>query len=138
PWLSTRGGDRSEIAKRGARFYPTLISNLEADGETNTGYKKVGSLYVSKHETEIVEMENELHRKKEDEPEVENIIKLPPEQARELFPPLHEELGAIFVSGAARVDGRLLRNALKRAATKHGATLIHGEAELLHSDNKVT
>lgn len=138
PWLSTRGDDWYEIAKRGARFYPTLISDLEADGETNVGYKKVGSLYVSKDETELVEMENELYRKRKDAPEVEDIIKLSPEKARELFPPLHEELGAVFVSGAARVDGRLLRNALKKAATKHGATLIHGEAELIHDNNKVT
>lgn len=138
PWLSTRGDHWYEIAKRGARFYPALISDLKADGETNVGYKKVGSLYVSKDESELVEMENELHRKKEDAPEVEDIIKLSPEKAKELFPPLHEDFGAIFVSGAARVDGRLLRNALKRAATKHGATLIHGEAELIYRNDKVT
>jgi len=50
--------------------------------------------------------------------------------ARDLFPALGYIEDAFHVTGAARVDGRLLRDALQRAARKHGATILHGDAAL--------
>src|SRR5699024_12241654 len=44
---------------------------------------------------------------------------------------------SIHVSGAARVDGRALRQALLSAAKKYGATIIQGEAELLVDGNNI-
>lgn len=137
PWLSDRGDLWYEIAKHGARYYHTLVSDLADDGETHTGYKKVGTLYVSKDEAELAEMCAALEEKKLDAPEIGDIQLLSPEQARDKFPPLHEEFGAVFVSGGARVDGRLLRDALKRAAQKHHAKFIQGIAELVHQEHKV-
>lgn len=138
PWGSDRSGNWYEVAKRGARFYPSLIADLEADGETNVGYKKVGSLYVSADEDELAVIEEKLLARKEDAPEMGDIVRLTAEEARELFPPLHEELAAVFVSGAARVDGRFLRDAMKRAAEKHGARVVSGGANLIYDKNNVT
>ena len=44
------------------------------------------------------------------------IAALDPDQARELFPPLRPGYHAVHISGAARVDGRLISAAMRRAA----------------------
>ncbi|WP_258168317.1 FAD-binding oxidoreductase, partial [Paenibacillus sp. AR247] len=47
PWLSQRRNQAwYQLAKAGAAFYPGLIKELEAEGETQTGYAKVGALSV--------------------------------------------------------------------------------------------
>src|SRR5699024_7456562 len=58
-------------------------------------------------------------------------------QTNALFPPLAEEYRSVHVSGAARVDGRKMRNSLLRAAEKLGATMIDGEAVLLQENNRM-
>ena len=45
---------------------------------------------------------------------------------------------SVYISGAARVNGRALCQALVNAAKKHGALFINGSAELKHTDNEVT
>ncbi len=52
------------------------------------------------------------------------------EQAREMFPPLGHTGPAVHVAGGARVDGRRLRDALRRAAVRLGAHTLSGPAEL--------
>lgn len=59
-------------------------------------------------------------------------------QARELFPPLRAGTAALFIPGAARVDGRRLAAALTRAATRLGATTRTGEAKLAYRVSLVT
>ncbi|SFA83854.1 D-amino-acid dehydrogenase [Lentibacillus halodurans] len=138
PWISRVDNNNwYEIAKRGAKFYPELISQLKQDNETNVGYKKVGALRVSSDPAELDELERKLKDKQKDAPEMGDIERIDSERARELFPPLNNNLEAIYLSGAARVDGRLLRDALKRAAQKHGAKLISGGAELIQEDKHV-
>lgn len=45
PWLAQRRNKRwYRLVKGGARYYPELIQQLEADGEHETGYKKVGAV----------------------------------------------------------------------------------------------
>jgi D-amino-acid dehydrogenase len=51
--------------------------------------------------------------------------------AQELFPPLRDDMVAVRVPGAARVDGRLMAAALTRAAVALGAEVRHGTARLL-------
>ncbi|MFY9653568.1 NAD(P)/FAD-dependent oxidoreductase, partial [Trebonia sp.] len=55
---------------------------------------------------------------------------LDPGQARGLFPPLRPDAWAVHISGAARVDGRLISAALRRAAGRNGATVLPGDAAL--------
>ena len=55
---------------------------------------------------------------------------LDPGQARGLFPPLRPDAWAVHISGAARVDGRLISAALRRAAGRNGATVLSGDAAL--------
>jgi D-amino-acid dehydrogenase len=58
--------------------------------------------------------------------------------ARDLFPPLRADMPAVHIAGAARVDGRRLRDALRRAAARHGTSLRSGVATLTVSGDRVT
>src|SRR5262249_27020268 len=56
-------------------------------------------------------------------------------QARALFPALADVPAALHIAGTARVDGRLMREALRRAAERHGARIVSGNAELTRDHN---
>ncbi|WP_404455322.1 FAD-binding oxidoreductase [Virgibacillus necropolis] len=139
PWISSVDDDDwYRIAKGGAQYYPELISQLKNDNEENVGYKKVGAICLGANSEELERIEKEVGTKQIDAPELGDIERLSTEKARQLFPPLKEGREAVFVSGAARVDGRLLRDAMKRAAQKHGAKLLNGEVALIHEGDKIT
>ena len=139
PWVSSVDNeDWYAIAKRVAAFYPQLIEELKEDGEKHVGYKKVGALCVSTDIEHLSMVENSVREKRKSAPEAGEITRLNVEEAKKLFPPLREDFEAVHISGAARVDGRLLCEALKRAAVKHGAQLIEGEASLVCEKRKVT
>src|SRR5699024_10835291 len=110
--------DWYNAAKRGARFYERLIHDLEKQGEYNKDYKEGGAFSVSEDASDLAEIEKRVKRKKKDAPEVGDISRLSSKETNELFPVLDEGLQGVFVSGAARIDGALLRAALKRAAVK--------------------
>ncbi|MEH6986253.1 NAD(P)/FAD-dependent oxidoreductase [Cytobacillus firmus] len=139
PWISrVDHEDWYAIAKRGALYYPSLIANLKQDGEENFGYGMVGALAVSSTSDELDEIEENIRQKKVETPEVGEITRLTAAEARELYPPLREDLQAVHVTGAARLDGRLLRDAMLNGAKKHGAVIIEGEGDLVFQNNKVT
>jgi D-amino-acid dehydrogenase len=75
--------------------------------------------------------------RREDAPEIGAITCLNEKETRERFPLLGEGYSSVHISGAARVDGRALRDALIRSAQRHGARLIEGEAELLYEGEQV-
>lgn len=138
PWLSQRRNKAwYALAKGGAKFYPNLISDLEKDGELNTGYARVGAISIHSDQKKLYEMKKRALKRKEDAPEMGEITVLSEEQTKALFPPLADGFGAVHVSGAARVDGRALRSSLLRGAAKHGANIINGHADLVMDGNKV-
>ncbi|WP_203340431.1 NAD(P)/FAD-dependent oxidoreductase [Planococcus beijingensis] len=137
PWISQRRNKAwYGLAKGGAKYYPELIRELEALGETDTGYKQVG--IVSIHEdSKLDKMEQKAHERRVDAPEMGDIQRLSPDETRELFPFATEEYGSLWVSGAARVDGHAIRDALISAAVKLGARRLTGNAELLIEESRV-
>src|SRR5262249_29481348 len=65
-----------------------------------------------------------------------DLSQLTGDEARERFPALGPTIaGALATSAAARVDGRLLRDALRRAAQHRGARIVTGDATLMHAPN---
>ncbi|WP_454191372.1 NAD(P)/FAD-dependent oxidoreductase [Paenibacillus sp. Marseille-Q7038] len=139
PWLSQRRNqDWYQLAKAGAGFYPNLIQELEAEGETETGYAKVGALSIHTDVEKTRRIEERAHIRKPDAPEIGEITRLTEKETRERFPLLKEDYHAVHISGAARVDGRALRDALIRSAQRKGATVIHGDAVLQHQSNQIT
>lgn len=137
PWISQRRNKAwYGLAKNGAKYYPELIRELEALGETDTGYKQVG--IVSIHEdSKLDKMEQKAYERRLDAPEMGEIKRLSPDETRELFPFATEEYGSLWVSGAARVDGQSIRDALISAAVKLGAKRLTGDAELLIENSQV-
>lgn len=139
PWLSQRRNqDWYQLAKAGAGFYPNLIQELEAEGETETGYAKVGALSIHTDVEKIVKIEERAHIRKPNAPEIGDITRLTEKETRERFPLLKEDYHAVHISGAARVDGRALRDALIRSAQRNGAIVIHGDAVLQYQSNQIT
>ncbi|THE10264.1 FAD-binding oxidoreductase [Bacillus timonensis] len=138
PWLSQRRNKAwYNLAKAGAKYYETLIGELEALGETYTGYKKVGAISLHFDENKLDKMEERAHTRLEDAPEIGEITRLTSSETTELFPPLSDQYAAVHVSGAARVNGRELRNALIRAAKQYGALERKGSATLVKEDGNV-
>ncbi|GAA2274369.1 hypothetical protein GCM10010149_15810 [Nonomuraea roseoviolacea subsp. roseoviolacea] len=125
PWVDHPDDDAwYALARSGARHYPEL---MEALGE-DLGYEQVGALLVAEDPAELEPVRALLERRYAGAPEM-GEVSVVPDPAR-LFPPLAEGLTAVHVPGAARVDGRAVRDALLRAAVRQGAELRTGVATL--------
>lgn len=139
PWLSQRRNQAwYRLAKAGARFYPGLIRELQSEGETETGYAQVGALSISDDPEKVRKMEERAQLREADAPEIGEITRLNETETHELFPLLEERFHSIHISGAARIDGRGLRDALLRSAQRNGAVLVNGDATLQYQSNRVT
>ncbi|MCM3634293.1 NAD(P)/FAD-dependent oxidoreductase [Paenibacillus camelliae] len=139
PWLSQRRNKRwYRLAKAGARFYPSLIEELEKAGEGNTGYAKVGAICLHHDMQKLEAIRERAEQRKADAPEIGELTMLTEAEANKLFPLLSEGYYALHVSGAARVDGRELRDALLRAAKRNGVCYIEGDAELQQEQSEIT
>lgn len=138
PWLSQRRNQAwYQLAKAGAHYYPTLIHQLQSEGETDIGYKQVGAISLHTDAEKLDKIEERAHLRFSDTPEIGEITRLSPVETKRLFPPLSEHYGSVHISGAARVKGRELRQSLVNAASKHGAVILRGEATLLHKDYQI-
>ncbi|WP_149094015.1 NAD(P)/FAD-dependent oxidoreductase [Paenibacillus terrae] len=139
PWLSQRRNQAwYRLAKAGARFYPGLIEELKSEGETETGYAQVGALSIHDDLEKIRKMEERVHIRQADAPEIGEITRLNEKETHERFPLLVEGYHSVHISGAARIDGRALRDALLRSAQRNGAILVHGDAALQYESDHVT
>lgn len=132
------------LALRAVAEYEGLLANLAEDGENNTGYETVGLLHVATTEEEAARLPIlfQLFEERR-EAGVKNLGRIrlvDGQEARVLFPALDVVHGAIHVPGAARLDGRLMRDALRNAAQFRGASIVVSEREatLVRKDERVT
>ncbi|WP_088103337.1 NAD(P)/FAD-dependent oxidoreductase [Halalkalibacter urbisdiaboli] len=131
PWLSQRRNKAwYQLAKAGAKYYPELIGQLEAEGERETGYAKVGVLCLHSDIGKLDKMEERAKKRREDAPEIGEITRLTPEETKSRFPVLSDEYRSLHVSGAARVNGKAVCLALINAAKRHGTRMIRAEGKL--------
>lgn len=138
PWLAQRRNKAwYKLAKGGAAIYPELIAELIEDGETETGYQRVGALGLHTDEAKLFKAEQRVLDRRREAPEIGDITLLNEQETQELFPLLNNNFKSIHVSGAARVDGRALCQSLLRAAKKYGTTMINGNAELSLEGNNI-
>lgn len=138
PWLSQRRNKAwYTLAKGGAGYYPTLIKKLQDDGQTDTGYKQVGAISIREEQDQLDAILERALKRRVDAPEIGQITKLSTAETKKIFPPLAEDFAAIHVSGAARVNGQKIRDALLNGARKHGAKFIEGDANLRETSQGV-
>ncbi|NRQ39423.1 FAD-binding oxidoreductase [Nonomuraea sp. NN258] len=125
PWVDhPEDDDWYRLTREGARRYPGLVESLGED----IGYAKVGALLVAEDPAELEPVRTLLARRRPDAPEMGDVSDVM--TPSELFPPLSDDLSALLVPGAARVDGRSVRDALLRAAMARGARVLTGAATL--------
>jgi D-amino-acid dehydrogenase len=132
------------LAFRAVAYYEELLTSLRNDGERQTGYETTGLLHVATTEEEVARLPL-LFRLFEERraagfKNLGEVRLLSGTEARMLFPALGMVHAAIHVSGAARLDGRLMRDALHRAAQFRGARMIVAEqqATLVREGKRVT
>lgn len=139
PWISQRRNKAwYALAKGGASYYPELIRQLEEDGEGDTGYRKVGAISLQHDVAKLEKMEARALERRKEAPEIGQVNLCNVEETAKLFPLLSEGFSSVHIEGAARVDGRALRDALLNAAHKHGATIIRGSASLGIEEGKLS
>ncbi|HLU23882.1 MAG TPA: FAD-dependent oxidoreductase [Bacillaceae bacterium] len=139
PWISQRRNQAwYKLAKAGARYYSELIPLLEKEGETNTGYARVGAISLHSDNDKLQKMIERAIKRREDAPEIGEVRLLTASETKALFPPVAEMYSSVYISGAARVDGRALRESLLQAAKRNGAKMILGSASLELQGSKVT
>ncbi|MFS0722397.1 NAD(P)/FAD-dependent oxidoreductase [Paenibacillus sp. 1P07SE] len=139
PWVSQRRNqDWYRLAKAGAKYYPELIRELEAEGETQTGYARVGALAIHDDLDKLDKLEERARQRQADAPEMGVLSRLEPAAVQARFPLLNDGYEALVISGAVRVDGRELRDALLRSAARHGARVVHGDAVVLWEAERAT
>lgn len=138
PWTSEgTDADWYAIAAGGARYYPSLVERLEADGEQALSYRRVGALRLGSSAESLEPLRERLVSRQASTPELGEVSVLTGAEAQGLFPPLRAGGAALHISGAARVDGRAMRDALQRSAALHGATFVPGSARLEVSCDRV-
>jgi D-amino-acid dehydrogenase len=121
PWSSATTGALHDLSAAAAEFYPALLAELSELGVRDVGYRRRGSLIVDAQEPHLAAVAERLAVRAARSPTVGPVSRLGPGEARRMFPPLADELAALYVPGGARVDGRRVRNGLLAAAAQRGA-----------------
>jgi D-amino-acid dehydrogenase len=117
------------LAYAAAREYPALVAGLADLGETDVGYRQVGALALAER-SDLEQIRDTLLARRAAAPEIGEVAELSGADAQRLFPPLRADAAAVYIGGAARVDGRKLAAALASAAVRQGAVVRDGEARL--------
>lgn len=136
PALNTR--DRPELlelATAAAQAYPALIDQLTTSS-VDTGYERVGLLAVAVGAEEGGDFERfqaaVLDRcGRAGHPTGHELRTVDEDEARRIYPLLGDVRGAVLDTGAARVDGRKLAEALLAAARSAGAEVRSSSVDTL-------
>lgn len=118
------------LSSAAARFYPMLIAELHATGQTDTGYARCGKLVVAQTEEQATWIPAYLSLLRDPEraavrTDPATLHEITPAEARDRFPPLGEVTAAFVSEDGARVDGRRLEQALLSAAAARGLMVEH-------------
>jgi len=130
------------LAKVAVEYYDRLIPELADDGESGTEYANVGMIFVARDEAEWSRLPEAMRRMTEKRDQgmgnLGELTFIDRAEAKALFPPVADVVGAIHISDAARVNGRSLRDALRSAAIKHGAISLNTSAEVVRNGEKIS
>ncbi|GAE31033.1 D-amino acid dehydrogenase small subunit [Halalkalibacter hemicellulosilyticusJCM 9152] len=139
PWISQRRNKRwYDLVRRGARYYHSLIPELQQLGVLSTGYHQVGAISVHTDLNKLEKMRERTLIKKDNAPEIGDIQLLHSNKLKKLFPFLNDSYHGLLISGAARVDGKGVCQALIDGAIQHGAQFIRGDGSILTKGHHVT
>lgn len=130
------------LGKLAVDYYGRLIPELAEEGEIETDYAQVGMIFIARDDAELARLPEALRRMSERRAEgmgnLGEMSMIDNATAKELFPPVMDVAGAIHIPGAARVNGRSLRDALRNAAVKHGVVALQGSAAVSRDGEQVS
>ena len=117
-------------------YYDILLEQLQQAQVGDTGYAVCGLLNVAVSEDEIAPFEQTKQmifdrQQQRGVPSAADLFEISAREARDLFPALTVVQKALYYRNAARVDGRLLAQALIRAAQQQGLLVEQGGVERL-------
>jgi D-amino-acid dehydrogenase len=138
PWTAPLDDAWYRLCCAGARHYSELLAMLADDGQVDTGYARVGALCLAEQAGTVSGLAALLESRRETAPGMGEVTALAPGEPARMFPPLAPDLAGFWVGGAARVDGRAIRDSLLRAAVGHGARRVAGNATLEQTGDRVT
>src|SRR5699024_12849459 len=101
-------------------YYPILINQHFKDGETNTEYEIVDTIRLHNNLEKLKELEKIALQRQQESPEMGEVKLLNPKETASIFPYVKGDFHSLSISGAARVDGNALRNAMLNACKKRG------------------
>jgi len=137
PWLSQRRNRAWYLlAKNGAKYYPLLVEELSRIGLHNTGYEQVGAVSIQRDEEKLQKLLERAWTRREEAPEMGEIRLLTKEETKNMFPLLSDDYAGLYVSGAARVNGKALCEALVHGAKTRGAEIVKGSVEKIIVEGK--
>lgn len=137
PWTAVLDEACYRLCAEGARYYPELLAMLAEDGETASGYARVGALCVAGQAQALHPMAALLRSRRTSAPGIGEVAALAPGEPARMFPPLALGLAGLWIGGGARVDGRAIRDCLLRAAVARGARRVPGTATLDRAGDQV-
>jgi D-amino-acid dehydrogenase len=138
PWTAPLEDAWYQLCCDGARHYTELLAMLADDGQAETGYARVGALCVTDQAATVSGMGTLLRARQASAPDMGDVTALAPGEPGQLFPPLAPGLAGFWITGAARIDGRAIRDSLLRAAVGRGARRVPGNATLEQTGGRVT
>lgn len=140
PWVGAAPDpDYAAMSSASGRYYPEFVARLKRDGVKDAGYRKVGALVVPEALEALDATEARLVARSAEAPEMGGVRRLTPAQANALFPALRQDLPAIQIEGAGRVDGRILAKALLGATEMRGGGVEWGSAsEIVTTNGRVS
>lgn len=130
PWSSAVDGEYYNYYAAGADFYEQLIARLAEVGVEDIGYRQSGALVVNREAAMLDEVEERVMSRVGDAHLAGEVSRVSNSRAKELFPPLADGFEGIYISGGARVDGRVLRRGLLAAAEALGGRTLEGTAAI--------
>lgn len=139
--LGLGGGTKwFNFASQCGAYYATLIGQLKTEQAEDTGYAVVGELIVAVDDDEITAFETQrrlisTQQEKFGQPAGDDLQAVSRAEARDLFPLLGDVQRALLLRSAARVDGRLLTEAMRRVAEANGLQTRDGSVERLVIEN---
>ncbi|WP_135828425.1 NAD(P)/FAD-dependent oxidoreductase [Halorussus halobius] len=138
PATSSRTGSDPwfEFAVEAVGYYPDLVTALRDEQDGEVGYDRSGLLSVALGDEEVEAFDRAADRIEQrqrtlGEPDPDSYAEVTAAQARERFPALADVERAAYYDDAARVDGKLLTAALRRAGNHHGLEIRTADAEEL-------
>ncbi|RBI62279.1 FAD-dependent oxidoreductase [halophilic archaeon] len=142
PATSSRTGSDAwfAFATEAVDYYPALVDALVDKQDGDPGYDRCGLLSVAVDDAEVDAFDDAVERVETrqstmNRPEPGSYAVISPADARARFPPLADVERAAYYEDAARVDGKKLAAALRRAGTAHGLTVERATAERLRIDD---